>query len=147
MEPFYDYKKYTVLYVDDEENSLKYFHQIFNDKFSVLTAPNAEEGYRLLKENQGKMAVLITDQRMPGEKGVQLLEKARQLTPRTLRILVTAYSDLTAAVDAINTGAIYKYVSKPWDIPTRGHLETRHRVFYRPKRTGPAVAGENFHLV
>jgi two-component system, probable response regulator PhcQ len=117
MESFYDYKKNFVLYVDDEENSLKYFRQMFADQFSILTASNAEEGYALLKEHQGNVAVIITDQRMPGEKGVQLLERARQLSPRTLRILVTAYSDLTAAVDAINAGAIYKYVSKPWDIP------------------------------
>jgi two-component system probable response regulator PhcQ len=59
----------------------------------------------------------MTDQRMPGEKGVQLLEKARQLCPRVIRMLVTAYSDLDAAIDAVNTGAIYKYVTKPWDIP------------------------------
>jgi two-component system probable response regulator PhcQ len=117
MESYYDYNKYFILYVDDEENSLKYFRQYFADKFSILTAPSAAEGFALLKKNQGKVAVLITDQRMPGEKGVQLLERARQLSPRTLRMLVTAYSDLTAAVDAINTGAIYKYIAKPWDIP------------------------------
>src|ERR1019366_1898497 len=80
-------------------------------------APNAEEGFRILKENQDKTAVLMTDQRMPGEKGIQLLEKARQLRPRILRILVTAYSDLETAIESVNTGAIYKYVTKPWDIP------------------------------
>ena len=59
----------------------------------------------------------MTDQRMPGEKGVWLLEKARQLRPRIIRILATAYSDMDAAVAAVNTGAIYKYVTKPWDPP------------------------------
>jgi two-component system probable response regulator PhcQ len=63
----------------------------------------------------------MTDQRMPGEKGVWLLEKARQLQPRIVRILATAYSDMEAAVAAVNTGAIYKYVTKPWDPP---QLET-----------------------
>ena len=59
----------------------------------------------------------MTDQRMPGEKGVWLLERARQLCPRIIRILVTAYSDMDAAISAVNSGAIYKYVSKPWDPP------------------------------
>jgi two-component system, probable response regulator PhcQ len=117
MESFYDYKKFYVLYVDDEEKSLKYFRETFGEKFAILTAPNAEEGFRILRENQDRTAVLLTDQRMPGEKGIQLLEKARQLKPRILRILVTAYSDLETAIDAVNTGAIYKYVTKPWDIP------------------------------
>ena len=117
MEDFYDYKKYYVLYVDDEEKSLKYFRETFGDKFAILTASNAEEGFRILKENQDLTAILMTDQRMPGEKGIQLLEKARHLRPRMLRILVTAYSDLETAIDSVNTGAIYKYVTKPWDIP------------------------------
>ncbi len=117
MDSFYDYKKFYVLYVDDEEKSLKYFREIFGEKFSILTAPNAEEGFRILRENQERTAILMTDQRMPGEKGIQLLEKARQLRPRILRILVTAYSDLETAIESVNTGAIYKYVTKPWDIP------------------------------
>jgi two-component system, probable response regulator PhcQ len=117
MTSFYDYKKFYVLYVDDEEKSLKYFKETFGDKFSILTASNAEEGFRVLSENRDRTAVLMTDQRMPGEKGIQLLEKARQLQPRILRLLVTAYSDLETAIDSVNTGAIYKYVTKPWDIP------------------------------
>jgi two-component system, probable response regulator PhcQ len=91
MESFYDYKKYYVIYVDDEEKSLKYFRETFGGKFAILTAENAEEGFRLLRENKDTTAVLMTDQRMPGEKGIQLLEKARQLKPQILRILVTAY--------------------------------------------------------
>lgn len=117
MDSFYDYKKYFILYVDDEEKSLKYFRETFGEKFSVLTASNAEEGFRILKERQDLMGILMTDQRMPGEKGIQLLEKARQLNPRILRVLATAYSDLETAIESVNTGAIYKYVTKPWDIP------------------------------
>ena len=117
METFYDYKKFAVLYVDDEEKSLKYFREIFGDKFTVLTASSAEEGLKVLGENAEKIGILMTDQRMPGEKGIQLLEKARQLKPRILRMLVTAYSDLETAIESVNTGAIYKYVTKPWDIP------------------------------
>jgi two-component system probable response regulator PhcQ len=72
----------------------------------------------------------MTDQRMPGEKGIQLLEKARALNPRILRMLATAYSDLEAAIEAVNTGAIYKYVTKPWDIPQLEFTLKRGLEFY-----------------
>ena len=113
----YDYKKFAVLYVDDEERSLKYFARAFQDQFRILTANSAQNGLSALEEHKDDIAVLITDQRMPGEKGTWLLEKARQLRPRIVRILATAFSDMDAAVAAVNTGAIYKYVTKPWDPP------------------------------
>src|SRR2546423_7621009 len=115
MQSFYDYKKFAILYGDDEEKSLKYFARAFEDQFRILTAANAQDGLKLLEEHKDEIGLLMTDQRMPGEKGVWLLEKARQLRPRIIRILATAYSDMEAAIAAVNTGAIYKYVSKPWD--------------------------------
>src|SRR4051812_19197718 len=118
---FYDYKRFAVLYVDDEEKSLKYFTRAFADQFRIFTAANAQDGLRILEEHKDEIGVLMTDQRMPGEKGVWLLKKARQLRPRIIRILATAFSDMEAAIAAVNTGAIYKYVGKPWDPP---QLET-----------------------
>jgi two-component system probable response regulator PhcQ len=115
MDNLYDYKKYAILYVDDEEKSLKYFARAFEENFRVLTATNAQDGLKLIEQHGEDIGVLMTDQRMPGEKGVWLLEKARQMHPRTIRILSTAYSDMEAAIAAVNTGAIYKYVTKPWD--------------------------------
>src|SRR5689334_6489052 len=117
MQSFYDYKKFAILYVDDEEKSLKYFSRAFQDQFHIFTAPSAQEGFKVLEAHQDEIGLLMTDQRMPGEKGVWLLEKARQLRPRIIRILATAFSDMDAAVAAVNSGAIYKYVSKPWDPP------------------------------
>lgn len=115
MQGLYDYKKYAVLYVDDEDRSLKSFSYTFKDNFRIYTANNAADATKLLEEHRDEIGVLLTDQQMPGEKGVQLLEKARQLNPRIVRILVTAYTDYDAAINAINTGAIYKYISKPWE--------------------------------
>jgi two-component system probable response regulator PhcQ len=115
MDNLYDYKKFAVLYVDDEEKSLKYFARAFEENFRVLTAVNAQEGLKLIEQHGEDIGVLMTDQRMPGEKGVWLLEKSRALYPRTIRILATAYSDMEAAIEAVNTGSIYKYVTKPWD--------------------------------
>src|SRR5262247_3835098 len=117
MSSLYDYKKFAILYVDDEEKSLKYFARAFQDEFRIYTAPTAQEGFKLLEAHRDEIGVLMTDQRMPGEKGVWLLERARQLRPRIIRILVTAYADMDAAIAAVNTGAIYKYVTKPWDPP------------------------------
>src|SRR5437762_13413812 len=117
LKSFYDYKKFAVLYVDDEEKSLKYFSRAFADQFWIFTAANAQEGLKILEEHKDEIGLLMTDQRMPGEKGVWLLEKAHQLRPRIVRILATAYSDMDAAVAAVNTGSIYKYVTKPWDPP------------------------------
>src|SRR5580704_7421892 len=113
----YDYKKYAVLYVDDEEMSLKNFSRAFSEEFRIYTAPSAQQGLQLLEAHKDEIGLLMTDQRMPGEKGVWLLERARQLRPRIVRVLATAYSDMDAAISAVNTGSIYKYVSKPWDPP------------------------------
>ena len=116
MESLDDYKKFAILYVDDEEKSLMYFSKTFAPHFRIFTAIGVPEGLKILEAHADEIGLLMTDQRMPGEKGVQLLERARQLRPRILRILVTAYSDLEAAVQAVNTGAIYKYITKPWDV-------------------------------
>lgn len=112
-----DKNGFAVLYVDDEEKSLKYFKEIFGKKFRVFTASNAQEGFQVLEENKEIIGILMTDQRMPGEKGTELLEKVRQFRPQILRFLVTAYTDIDAAIEAVNRGAIYKYITKPWDIP------------------------------
>ena len=117
MENLYDYQKFAILYVDDEEMSLKYFTRAFRNKFRILSAANAQDGYRLLEQHRDEISLVMTDQRMPGEKGVQFLERARQLHPRAIRILTTAYSDLEVAIEAVNSGAIYKYATKPWDVP------------------------------
>ena len=115
MEQTLNYKRFAILYVDDEEKSLKYFARAFGEHFQILTATNALEGFRLLQEHGREIGVLITDQRMPGEKGIWLLEQSRKLHPDIIRILATAYADMTTAIAAVNTGAIYKYVTKPWD--------------------------------
>src|SRR5215831_6042681 len=130
MDHFYDYKKFAILYVDDEEKSLKYFTRAFEDQFRILTASNAQDGLKLLEEHKDGIGLLMTDQRMPGEKGVWLLERARQLRPRIIRILATAYADMEAAIAAVNTGAIYKYVTKPWDPPQLEYTLKRGLEFF-----------------
>lgn len=116
MQNQYDLKKYMVLYVDDEEKSLKYFEKTFGDEFRILTANNAADGFKLIEENGDDIGVLLSDQRMPGETGVKLLEKTRQIRPRLVRMMVTAHIDFSAIVDAVNLGNIFRYISKPIQI-------------------------------
>jgi two-component system probable response regulator PhcQ len=125
MENHYNYKKFAILYVDDEEKSLTSFARAYEDEFRVYTAANAQDGLKLLEQHADEIGLLMTDQRMPGEKGVWLLERARQFRPRILRVLATAYADMDAAIAAVNSGAIYKYVTKPWD-PPQLELTLRH---------------------
>ncbi len=115
MTPAFQPPRYAVLYVDDEAKSLHYFRAAFEDVFPIYTADNAADGYSILMERGAEIGVLLSDQRMPGEKGVELLEKARRLNPNLVRILVTAYTDYQTAVDAVNEGRIYRYVHKPWE--------------------------------
>lgn len=147
MQNLYDYKKFAILYVDDEEKSLKYFTRAFQDQFRVFTATNAQDGFALLNQHKDEIGILMTDQRMPGEKGVQLLERARQLRPKIIRMLATAYSDIEAAIDAVNTGAIYKYVHKPWDIPTLEVTLRRALEFFMVQRERDALVKEKLSVL
>jgi two-component system probable response regulator PhcQ len=147
MQSLYDYKKFAILYVDDEEKSLKYFTRAFQDQFRIYTASNAQDGYALLNQHKDEIGILMTDQRMPGEKGVQLLERARQLRPKIIRMLATAYSDIEAAIDAVNTGAIYKYVHKPWDIPNLEVTLRRALEFFMVQRERDQLLKEKLSVL
>jgi two-component system probable response regulator PhcQ len=147
MQNLYDYKRFTVLYVDDEEKSLKYFTRAFQDQLRILTATNAQDGLKLLEEHKDEIGLLMTDQRMPGEKGVWLLEKARQLRPRIIRILATAYADMDAAIAAVNTGAIYKYVTKPWDPPQLENTLKRGLEFFMVQRERDQLLREKLSVL
>jgi two-component system probable response regulator PhcQ len=147
MQNLYDYKRFAVLYVDDEEKSLKYFTRAFQDQLRIFTAANAQEGLKLLEEHKDEIGLLMTDQRMPGEKGVWLLEKARQLRPRIIRVLATAYADMDAAIAAVNTGAIYKYVTKPWDPPQLENTLKRGLEFFMVQRERDQLLKEKMSVL
>lgn len=130
MQTATDYKRYAVLYVDDEEMALKYFQKTFGSEFRVLTAINAADGLKQIEEMGEEIGVLLTDQRMPGQKGVQLLERARQLSPKMVRMMITAYADFGVSVDAINLGNIFRYISKPLQVEDMRNTLCRAMDFY-----------------
>lgn len=147
MNDLYNYRKFGILYVDDEEKSLKYFLRAFGEQFRIFTATNAQEGLKQLEEHKEEIGLLMTDQRMPGEKGVWLLERARQLKPQIIRILATAYSDMEAAIAAVNTGAIYKYVTKPWDPPELENTLKRGLEFFMVQRERDQLLREKMSVL
>jgi two-component system, probable response regulator PhcQ len=105
-----------ILYVDDEAMALKYFERLVSPLAPVLVASSVAEGKALLQQRGAEIAVLITDQRMPQAHGNELLSYARTHHPGIVRMLTTAYSDLGEAIEAINSGEIYRYITKPWEM-------------------------------
>ena len=103
----------NILYVDDEELSHMLFEAVFGDYYDVHTAISARQGIEILRREP--IHVLITDQCMPGMTGVELLEAIHDEFPELGRIMLTAYSDVDAITQAINTGRIDRYVTKPWE--------------------------------
>lgn len=101
-----------ILFVDDEVNVLRGLERILRKQFDVSTASSGEEGLRILDE-QGPFAVVVSDFRMPQMNGVQFLSKARELSPDSVRLLLTGQADMSATVDAINHSAIFRFLSKP----------------------------------
>ena len=111
-----DYQKHRVLFVDDEEKTRKYFKRLFGETFDILLASDGVEALDVLQKNLDSVGLIVTDQKMPNETGTVFLEKAARLKPGLVRILSTAYADIEAAIDAVNKGGVYRYVTKPWDV-------------------------------
>jgi signal transduction histidine kinase len=108
-----DYKAYPILFVDDEKLAGEVFKAQFSDQLTILTASSGMEALEVLEHNE--IAVLISDQRMPEMSGNALLVRVRESRPDTVRMIITAYADVEAAIDSINSGEVYRYVSKPYD--------------------------------
>ena len=107
-------KKLRLLVVDDETDNLDLLYRTFRREFQVYKAESASEALSLLDEN-GEMALIISDQRMPEMHGTEFLSKTVDRFPDTIRILLTGYTDVEDLVDAINTGQVFKYITKPWN--------------------------------
>jgi signal transduction histidine kinase/AraC-like DNA-binding protein len=102
-----------ILYVDDEEDNLTVFNSTFRRDYEVHLASSGEEGIEIMKKH--KIHLVITDQRMPGMTGIQFLEKIIPDYPDCIRMILTGFSDIEAIIQAINTGRVYRYITKPWN--------------------------------
>lgn len=112
--PAAEVRRRTLLLVDDEENIVAALKRALRrDRYDILTANSGLEGLARLAERS--VDVIVSDQRMPGMTGVEFLREARKAHPDTVRIVLSGYTELKSITDAINEGAIYKFLTKPWD--------------------------------
>ena len=109
-----NYKEYRILLVDDDIGNLENMLFALELSFDIITASSGNEAMEILARE--KIAVIVTDQRMPGMTGTELLKRVKETYPHIIRILITAYSDIEAAVMAINKGDIYRYIKKDYPI-------------------------------
>ncbi|MDX6692782.1 MAG: hypothetical protein QOF02_385 [Blastocatellia bacterium] len=104
---------YKIMVVDDEPANTRLLERLFRGDYEVVIAGSGAEALRLLEQHN--VALIMTDQRMPDMTGLELLQKTAGLRPHMVRIIVTGYTDVQTLVEAINSGLVYKYVTKPWD--------------------------------
>ncbi|ALP52949.1 hypothetical protein Tel_07160 [Candidatus Tenderia electrophaga] len=104
----------ALLIVDDEENIIRALKRLLrSDGYVIYTANSGRDGLDLLDQND--IHVILSDMRMPEMNGAEFLAKAKQSHPASVRIMLSGYTDLSSVTDAINQGAIYKFMTKPWD--------------------------------
>jgi response regulator RpfG family c-di-GMP phosphodiesterase len=105
---------FAILFVDDEANILSSLNRLFRPLgYQIFTADSGAKGLEILQQHS--IDLVVSDMRMPEMNGAQFLEKVRERSPDTVRILLTGYAEIGATIDAINKGQIYRYISKPWE--------------------------------
>jgi CheY-like chemotaxis protein len=137
----YDYQRYAILFVDDEANTRKYFKRLFGEKFRILEAVDGVDALAVFRQHANEIGIIVTDQRMPNETGVGFLSKIADEYPDIIKILSTAYSDIDAAIGSVNQGGIFRYITKPWDIPQLEVTLRRAMEFFSLKRERDALLG------
>jgi signal transduction histidine kinase len=125
-----------VLYVDDDRTNLIVFEATFGEELQLVTASNGAEALAMLAKYDD-IGVLLTDERMPGMTGTQLAERVSKTRPDVIRMLVTAYTDLSTVIDAVNLGHVHQYLRKPWDATEmRTHIRDALDLFSTRRRLG-----------
>lgn len=105
--------KHTILVVDDEVDNVDALERLFRRKYNVLKATSGRQALKLLKDT--RVSLIVTDQRMPNMTGVEFLAESMETDPDAIRILLTGFTDIDSVISAINSGQVYRYVTKPWD--------------------------------
>ena len=104
---------YKIMVVDDEPANLRLLERLFRNDYEIVSAESGADALRLLQQHD--VALILTDQRMPDMTGIELLQRTAALRPHMVRIILTGYTDIDTLVEAINSGSVYKYVTKPWN--------------------------------
>lgn len=136
--------KYKILLVDDEPANLRMLERLLAGEYEVLTAESGRDGLAALESHD--IAIIITDQRMPGMTGLEFLKHASKVRTRTVRIILTGYTDVGTLVDAINSGVVYRYITKPWSNTELVQSLRRATEFYEVSRSQHLLIEENRRL-
>ncbi len=136
---------HKILIVDDELPNLRLLERLFRRDYNVISAASGMDAMRLLEQHD--VALIITDQRMPGMSGIELLKRTASLRPHMVRIILTGFIDVGALVEAINCGQIYKYVTKPWNNDELRLTVERALQHYDTNRSRHELAHVNERLV
>lgn len=139
----------NILFVDDERNILGSLQRVFRKEgYGILLAESGECGLDLLRNNS--VAVVVSDQRMPGMGGVEFLKKVREAAPDAVRMMLTGQADMVDIAGAINQGEVYRYITKPWDdeelkLIIRAAVE-RHNLVVENRQLQEATMRQNAEL-
>ena len=136
--------KHKILLVDDEPANLRMLERLFRDDHDVITAESGAEALELLAHNDA--ALIISDQRMPGMTGIEFLRRAAQMRQHTMRIILTGYTDVSDLIEGINSGVIYKYITKPWVNTDLRQTVQRAMEHYDATKTKSSLVLENERL-
>jgi len=136
--------KYKIMIVDDEPVNLRTLERLFRQNYHVVPAQSGAEALTLL--DQHDVALLISDQRMPQMTGIELMKRTVALRPQMVRILLTGYTDVSALVEAINCGLVYRYVTKPWNNDDLRQTVSRALEHYEMIKSRHSVDMENQRL-
>ena len=139
----------NILFVDDEKNILGSLSRVFRKEgYGIMLAESGECGLDLLRHNS--VAVVVSDQRMPGMGGVEFLKKAREASPDTVRMMLTGQADMAEITGAINEGGVYRYITKPWDDEELKHIiraaVERYSLLAENRRLQEATMKQNAEL-
>jgi response regulator RpfG family c-di-GMP phosphodiesterase len=135
---------YKLLIVDDEQANLRLLERLFSDEYECFTALSGPAAIKVLEQHD--VAIIITDQRMPGMSGIELLKTTSALRPHMVRILLTGYTDVEALVETINCGLVYMYFTKPWNNSELKLKVSRARDHYENNRKRSSLMLANERL-
>jgi DNA-binding NtrC family response regulator len=135
---------YKIMIVDDEPANLRTLERLFRPEYQVVTAASGAEGLELLEQHD--VALLISDQRMPLMTGIELMTKTVTIRPQMVRILLTGYTDVGAIIEALNSGLVYRYLTKPWNNDDLRTIVRRALEHYEVMKSKHILGMENQRL-
>lgn len=135
---------YKIMIVDDEAANLRTLERLFRTDYQVVTALSGAEALALLEQHD--VALLISDQRMPAMTGIELMMKTVTIRPQMVKILLTGYTDVGALIDALNSGLVYRYLTKPWNNSDLRSTISRALEHYEVMKSKHTLGMENERL-